>query len=431
MARSTRNTLVIVLLVVAGLVVSWVAADRRSAPGNASVAAPAPAPASLPPPTSDQTASRPVAQSSGARTIEICGVGLVETDDTNTMPPRVLKTLDDTAMLKRAAAELGASGNPSDRAVALLFEARLAEQAAFAGSTPDRHACDINDVGCMTALSEAGRLAAQGYVQSLAQLAAQSADPVAFTLAYFSCGAGPRRQRVPGCEAITVERWTAIDPDNGIAWLVAAGVAAGARDEAARVAALERAAAAPRFDQYETALLRPVASPVLARATPLERFTVNLGASLTMFSVSAYSVRYAARDYCLPTAGVPATAERQALCGRLATALIERDTSFIGHGIGAHLGEAAGWPAERLTRHKREHEALFMMWRDANPDIDGALSCAAIDAQTRRYADTLHLGERAALRRQMERAGKSVAQLSDEYRARYGEVERRRAAQAR
>ncbi len=401
------------------------AADRTSArpaertPATAEIATPPAAPA------------RPA----GARTIEVCGLGLVETDDTNVLPPQVLKVLDDAGPLQRAVAELGASGNPSDRAVALVFEARRAAQAVGIFGPTGRPPCEDNDMACLMALAETGRLSAQGYVQALAQLATQSGDPVAYALAYASCGGASSKGRAPGCEAITAERWTAIDPDNGVAWLRAAGAAAVSRDEAARVAALERAANAPRFDHLDTALLRPLASPSLARVTPLERFTVNLGANLAIVAIGSMPSQ-AASEYCVPVRGTPAantppSAERTALCDRLATALIERDASFLGHAVGVRIAERVGWPADRLDPLKREHEALYMTRRNAPPEVNDTLSCASIEAQTRRYTDTLHLGERAALRRARERSGKSVAQLSNEYQAINAELERRRAGQAR
>lgn len=74
--------------------------------------------------------------------IEICGYGLVEAKDPTELPPELQAALSYASpLLKRRVAELGASSEPSDRAVALRHEAALIQWSTFESATLGNTSC--------------------------------------------------------------------------------------------------------------------------------------------------------------------------------------------------------------------------------------------------------------------------------------------------
>ncbi len=343
-----------------------------------------------------------------AAPIEVCGYGKTLDPEAADFWKQVRSISERTAAIDAAVVELGASGEPGNRAVALYFQAVLsfvrAEDAAIASS----RGCERNET-CRRAAGEAAGQASAPYQQQLIDLATQTTDPMVYSLAYTTCmrkwGARPA-----GCASLTARRWAEIDPHNGAAWLFVAGEAAARNDDAARVEAMTRAAAAERFDQYGSALLRPTATRAVHDAQPLEKigaFTQTLGV-YAAWPESSYSE---AAAYC--EAGTPQMLDaRRPLCDALATRLVERDATTMGLTFGRRIGERLGWSPGRLAAIRDERDALA--WAEARdaPAFHEIYSCGALEKLISRSARTLKYGERGALQREVVNSGRTPADLA-------------------
>jgi len=109
--------------------------------------------------------------------------------------------------------------------------------------------------------------------------------------------------------------------------------------------------------------------------------------------------------------------QRRTQCDRLATLLVETDTTLIGHSIGTHLGELVGWPAERIAALKEEHDAINAA---ASSDMQPQdfLTCESLQFAEQRSADMLRYGEHGSFQRAIERSGRSRQDLAREWRER-------------
>jgi len=347
-------------------------------------------------------------------TIDVCGVGPVAVKSLDDPPPSLMPTAANGAaasqVLRRAVAELEASTSPSDQAIALHYQASLAGEAAGGVST-NIDACFNND-NCRNSTLQVVQEAAAPYEQLLVQLAKRSADPLAFSFAYKACEQ-TEVARTGVCDDITAQRWTELEPDNGLPWVLAASQAAKRGDTKAAAEAMTRAAAAPRFDNHSGALLRPIETQSLATSTSIEQLPglVDLmGASIGTSSIAAYRQ---ISTFCERGA---LDANRARICGQLASLLIDRDTSMLGAGIGIAIGERVGWSSERLAAVHEERDA--MRWLSIDPQFmpPRVYACASIQALKARERDTLRFGETGALRRGIAASGRSVAELAQEYR---------------
>jgi hypothetical protein len=82
--------------------------------------------------------------------------------------------------------------------------------------------------------------------------------------------------------------------------------------------------------------------------------------------------------------------------------------------VGTRIGERLGWPAERVAAMRDERTALSwlsMQWATNPLKI---FSCAGLAFLEQLNSDTLRFGEMGALRLQLERSGKTVAELVGE-----------------
>lgn len=262
------------------------------------------------------------------------------------------------------------------------------------------------------AVSQMAMQAALPYYQALVQLAEQTTDPIAYSLAHDACHRIRGADRPTACAAISTARWAELEPDNGVPWLQIAAEARQRGDESATRDALARAAGAQRFDNHATDLMRPLVTPAARGAALLERS--NLQAQV-MGPVGGLIVPGGYHDGMLFCRAGEEPA-RKALCDQLATQLVEKDTTLLGRAIGRAIGARAGWPAERVAALKDEHDAMMWMQMRDSPDPRAMLSCDGLAAAERRLLDVMRRGEVGSLRQEMIRTGHTPAALAREYR---------------
>ena len=365
------------------------------------------------PPTDEAAASdgATVALAPDPITVDVCGVGRLVIKEPNDVPVELRRQFQRMEALTRAIVELGAKAEPSDRAIALRFEALLAAQRATSAVVAGSRDCENNEQ-CMAAAEQIGEQAGAPFLQALAQLADENRDPVALVLAYNVCRK-PSQSHPQPCDRLTATRWTELDPDNGAAWMELANEAARRNDEAVRAQAMARAAAATHFNLYMEQLFRPLDNAGLRDAGPVERLAAQL---LVTGVVAAVPLSYQETTrYCdNKVLGDP---QRRTQCDRLATLLVETDTTLIGHSIGTHLGELVGWPAERIAALKEEHDAINAA---ASSDMQPQdfLTCESLQFAEQRSADMLRYGEHGSFQRAIERSGRSRQDLAREWRER-------------
>jgi len=347
----------------------------------------------------------------GSTAIEVCGIGLVQVNSMQELLPELLATATRSPTLRRSIAELGATSEPSNRAIALHYDAVLAAQGAIDAALAGNRDC-ANNEHCRSAADEMGTQAAAPYRQALVQLADQNNDPIAFALAYKACRR-PSAPRIDACSGVTASRWAESDPDNGTPWLLVAAEAARVGDQTTRGEAMRHAAAAKRFDHYNEALLRPLATASVQDAARIDRFVVQ---TTTVGVFAAAPVTGYAEIATLCDSNALAEPQRRTQCDRLATVLVEADSTMLGLLMGARLGERVGWPAQRVAALKEQLDAINGLSLDPRVQPGRWLGCEAFDLLQQRSSDMLRLGETGALRRAIAESGRPVAELAREWR---------------
>jgi hypothetical protein len=388
-----RRVLVTALVAVA-FVLGWLANERglwRDTPPatTAATIAAASAPATVPAPASAPAQAAPVVASTrplarvavaapasapprkpGPGEIEICGVGIVKADE-------------------GAAAEL-AQRRPSP--------ARAAWQAALLASADVRvRAAGIRIAGGTDTHDK------------LARLAADSRDPLVYTLAMNACQPMGRVPNPGWCQLISHEQWVTVDPDNAFPWLQLADAAVARRTDPSE--ALHRAAQAKVLKSYTGALhglvmaAQPPNTPAPDRVLMAFDAADASAAAPSLGPVTAFCAAPALRDV-----------NRRQTCEALATLFVERGDTLVALALGRAIGERLGWPAERLAALRDERDALLALQVE-RPASSEPLGCAALEKQTAYFADVARRGELGALREALRRSGRNIDALARDYRA--------------
>lgn len=361
-------------------------------------------------PSLDDPSPNPPADSSSSIVIDVCGAGKTKVTSLHDLPAPLIDPLRDARALKRAVSELAASSAPGDRAIAFHYEATMASRAA-AGDDGGRASACFTDDNCRASAFQSIDQAAAPYYQQLAELAGQTGDPLAMSLAFRACRS-PEVARTGACTGITAARWAELEPDNGVAWILAANEAASRGDEAARNDAMARAATAQRMDHHAEDLLRPIATASLRDANRLDQMAAFM-ATMGVYSGAPLLDYAEIGRYCLGKEAMDPS--RKAQCAQIAEQLVGKDTTPSGTSYGMRIGARAGWTVERLAALRDEIDAMNFMSIDERFRPETVYSCESLDAITQRASDMLHFGEAGALRRKIARSGRSVAELAREY----------------
>jgi len=247
-------------------------------------------------------------------------------------------------------------------------------------------------------------------LDALARLAADSADPAVYEMALLTCGKAQTRSGVSGCDGISATRWTEIDPDNAVSWLTSASEAKQLNDTVNEALDLHRAAASQRFDNYSTSLLA-MAQPAMPKdLTRLEEYYLDVDV-IGVASAMVLPYGRAIQD-CQAASGSDGDSND---CDRIAERMVADGRTMIDLAIASHLGEKAGWPAQRLSDLKRERAALTMVALGIPRDFTTPQSCHDAVRDIQRAKRWSAVGELPALRAEFALSGLSAEDLEVQY----------------
>jgi hypothetical protein len=373
--RATRKV-VIGAAALAGLAVLIWLRSSRSGPEAAHQPLTAAPRAAESQPLSPTAANRPASKQSPAsiaesgEAVEICGVG------------KVRLPADDAGGEQYAGA---LTQRAEARSIAALQESR------------DPHA---RAVGLMLAGPEQS--------EPLAQLALQSGDPALYDLALSDCARG---DAAAACRQISPQTWAQLDGDNAEAWLEVAWQQRRAGDVAGERDAMQRAAAAHRFEDYAFSLLGYAESNLPADLSALERYYLEIQV-IGIETASGASSHAEASKYCAKNAVSDALVREQ--CRAVADLLDVRGSTLLDLAIARSIGARVGWGKERVDSSAKYAEAMMAgLERDAGA---AQWSCGALAASNAYLRELSRQGEIVALRERLEQSGESVMELAQQHR---------------
>ena len=266
-----------------------------------------------------------------------------------------------------------------------------------------------------------GKVAAGGSLRPIAeqtrneviQLAEGVGDPAVYAMALSMCDSSATSDVESACRQLSLQRWTRMDPDNAVPWLLLAGKARARHDSAAESDAFSHAAIAHKIDSYTDSVLA-FAEPELPRdVTPLERSylaTEVIGIESAMWSPQ-YSV---AGQHCSNDAMKDNTVRQQ--CDSLAELLVTKGTNLLDLGLAKTIGVRAGWPNERVEELALEQNALLQTILQQFPsDNDKLWTCDAVTRVNAYMVQRVRRGELGALRDALERSGETVEAMAQKY----------------
>jgi hypothetical protein len=235
-----------------------------------------------------------------------------------------------------------------------------------------------------------GAMLADDYA-TLIQVGQTTSDPLVYGLALRACPS----QRVPGCTALTPQRWAELDESNASAWWM---VAASAQNQADALRALTSASTATHA--------LPLRNQWLKRAAQTDEATRE-----AMFPVLMKTIHLDSLELSPSTAGftkacgsTPSTdPERSAACLGFALDAVRLEPSAIGKLIATRLAERWGAKAHQLPHTvaelKTKVEAIGN-WRSSMvTGAEGRQFCEGIRQMVEFDADSADDGDLAAFER--------------------------------
>jgi hypothetical protein len=322
---------------------------------------------------------------------DLCGMGMVSIDPDD---GKALWDYLDAATRKgwdHWSAALTDSGSLEARAVGLLLNTK------FPGT-------DVS-----APVSEQAR-------DDLVQLAAGSGDPAVYALAYYECNLDAQGPPGGACQRISLKRWTQIDSDNAVPWLLLAAKAHANNNTAEESEAYSRAVQARRMDAYVDSLYAFSAADLPSDASSLERFYFGLKLSGIEAVIRPPYFAVASR-HCAADAMHDGRLRHE--CSALAESFVNHGTNLIDFGIGVGIGARTGWPEERVAglalRRDSLKQALSQTWP---PEDSQKWNCAGVAIGSIFIEKQARLGELGAARAALEESGETVEALAAKYTAR-------------
>jgi len=250
--------------------------------------------------------------------------------------------------------------------------------------------------------------------EALAGLALQNADPALYAIALSACDR-PNATPSAACAQISPQAWTQLDADNAAAWLRAARSFRVAGDTAGERAALTRAAAAHRFEDYNLSLSAYSQASIPADVGPAE-WNYLAGTVVGIEAASGIPSHLEASKYCSRDAVSDALVAGQ--CRAIADLLDAHGSSLIDLVFAKSIGARAGWSKERVDLATKYRDALMVALDRAEPGIGASRwSCSGVLASNAYLRDMSNRGgEVPALRERLEQSGESVRELAQQHR---------------
>jgi len=334
-------------------------------------------------------AAKPAA-ARAATTVEFCGLGTVSLDiDDPAAADRYLQVLS-AKVRNRWLATLLDSDDTRARAAGLLLQGKL------------------DTTGPMQPTTEQNR-------DALVQLAVGASDPAVYAMAVDACDTYTDPAPSGSCQQITLQRWSALDADNALPWLLLASKAHAAKDAATEGAAYDQAAGSRKADDYNFLLYSATESSMPSDVTPLERW--YLAIQLTGIESAIGSMQYGSvAKHCSVDAMQDAHARQQ--CGALAQLLVSKGTTMLDMGLGIDIGARAGWPRAQLDSLLEQRDALTQAFLQAESNgSDDEWGCEAVRRGIAYMSRRARMGELGAARDALEQSGETVSELAQKRRA--------------
>jgi hypothetical protein len=386
---------------------------RQHSSGTEHVATPPTAPGArqgFPPPLTDL---RPPVVAT-TRTVELCGYGQITVDPQDHPYPEQVRAAAKDALVRMTDA-LAADADPGRRATAAYLaattKAARAAEAVRGGLPPN---CGESP-DCMQRLFDASSAPLRRDADQLAATVSTGRDGRAYATALLLCDRAYVSGRSSGhCARLSVAQWTALEPDNVIAWLSAASRAQAAGDRTAQDAALRGAARATssRLDWQEPLALADHAE--IAKLPPPVRLAV-LTDLLGTYSAVPLPPLLAASQHCGKGVAMDDTRRRE--CSAIAEALLT-GSSLLELSLGIAFGRQAGWPDDKLAPLQDKLDAIQQATSHPLWDSSDYWSCGFLET-LQGYATRLaRQGEVGVGEEAIKQTGKSPSEVASQWRER-------------
>jgi hypothetical protein len=321
----------------------------------------------------------------GGDGIEICGVGKVRPAADDETAFRYVSKLAEP-MLRRWFGAMRNSDDYRARAAGLFLS-------SFAQNPRDQQA------DAQTARDE------------LVAMAAASTDPAIYAIGLRRCALN-YADAANSCSQLSADRWSKLDPDNAVPWLLVAERAHANQDAVGEAAAFAAAGTAHRNESYTDSLLRLAEPDKPVDTTPLENWSM----AIHIFGIEAASITPfgPAFSYCSKDAIQDKTvAER---CAALAELWATKPGNIVNLMVGEKLGERVGWPQERLENLKERIAAYLQLLSE--PTLlsgESPWSCEAVARGNALVVKLTQMGEVGAAQEMLDHAQESVAELAQKH----------------
>ena len=239
-----------------------------------------------------------------------------------------------------------------------------------------------------------------GWRGNIVQLAAGSTDPVIYGTGVEICSSAYRADPASGCEQLTAEKWARLAPDNAVPWLIMAVNAHAAHNDAAEAMAYQRAANATLYQRYDSAISL-AAIGLQATADPVERLFDNTTLFGTLNSALGMPPLVGISKYCVGSSSSVVKAQ----CAAIAEILVGDGADLITLAVGTKIGDAVGWPRDRIAALKSEKESLQ---RTVTQTGTPSGSCERLEQTNSAFEERARRGEVASLRLRMRHATKQA-----------------------
>jgi hypothetical protein len=176
---------------------------------------------------------------------------------------------------------------------------------------------------------------------NLVLLAIETNDPVIYELALGQCG--DLDQTSGPCQALSLEHWASIDPDNAVPWLWIAAKASSSGDQQGAERALAKASMASRFDEYTSTVSMIALSALPRDIAPLDKAVAgsDVISSLLFGAPPPLGI-------CSDTAVQQPLRKQQ--CIVIANGFAEKGSAAPDAMMAWNLARKLGFPADRLAK---------------------------------------------------------------------------------
>jgi hypothetical protein len=252
------------------------------------------------------------------------------------------------------------------------------------GDALDRAVADLINVGDMR--SDAGR------DEAVVQQAVVTTDARLYALGYGLCHAA--RSPAPSCAAISLERWTQIDPGNGIPWVDMLAQAQARGDAAGVQTAMARLASASRFDIHLSAAAGAVVSRLPEDERDLAAVNELTFKAFTQAAVLPLPPFQPLLQTCRNEAGGD---ERLAqACRAISDVMYEHSDNLISQSISGALLQQTTGDGSRREMIRAERAVLAAHWSPAT----GFSECHEMRDSMKKLLRSAQVGEVEAMREQ-------------------------------